>query len=182
MASPHVPVARALRVPRTFAHVPGYLALHDADLRLRKSVDRPGFFVLERRCRRRSPIKTAMRDTSDIHVQGRDGYIHVSTVHPQWLMRPWNILRALKEDGEDLFAKGAMQFADELEYEDRWRRETAKRRRKHEFKALAREMYDLIDRHGGQGGTDRGRISNPGLPDQLKKRRRGHGRPRVTQH
>ena len=111
MASPHQPVARALRLPSTFRHVRDYLALHDSELRIRRSVEQPGMFILERRCRRRPPVHTGRRDASDIHVQARDGYIHVATVHPSYLTRPWNMIRALQKahlSYEDLALPGQM--------------------------------------------------------------------------
>lgn len=165
MASPHVPVARALRLPRAFAHVAGYLAIVDADLRIRRSVEKRGMYVIERRCRRRSAIHTGLRDGSDIHVQRRDGYIHVATVHPSYLLRPWNIVRELLTQGEDVWMRGgANRVEDELEYEEGWRRETNKRRRRERFRSAAREMWHLLNRHGNGDGTEVTRFNNPGLP------------------
>jgi hypothetical protein len=164
VASPHVPLPLALQLPRTFRHVPGYLALHDADLRIRRSVERSGLFVLERRCRRRPATNTGMRNRSDMHVQARDGYIHVATVHPAYLMRPWNIVNALKSEGEDLWAAGGhAKVANEAEYEDRWHRETRKRRRLGLFRNIAAEFFDIGNRLGNKDGTDRTRINNPGV-------------------
>lgn len=163
MASPHVPVARALRLPAAYAHVAGYLAQHDPDLRLRKSAERPHLYVLERRCRRRPATNTGMRDRSDMHVQARDGYIHVSTVHPSFLDKPWNIVRALQEEGADLFASGgALKVADELKYEEDWARETRRRRRRGLYRDMAREAFDVQDRIGNRDGTERVRIAAPG--------------------
>ncbi len=164
MASPHVPVPRELRLPAAYVHVAGYLAQHDGDLRLRRSVERPHLYVLERRCRRRPAVNTGMRDRSDMHVQARDGYIHVATVHPSYLDKPWNIVRALKEEGEDLFATGAQKVADELKYEAEWMRETRRRRRRGLYRNIALEAFDVLARTGNGDGTERTRISAPGLP------------------
>ena len=165
MASPHVPVSRELRLPAAYAHVAGYLAQHDPDLRLRRSAERPHLYVLERRCRRRPATNTGMRDRSDMHVQARDGYIHVATVHPSYLDKPWNIIRALKEEGADLFAEGGAQHvADELAYEAAWQRETRRRRRRGLYRDIARDAFDVLDRVGNGDGTERVRISAPGRP------------------
>lgn len=155
--SPH------LALPRRWRHVNDYLQAQDPDLRIRASVERPGMFVLERRCRRRPATNTAMADLSDMHVQARDGFIHVSTVHQEWLNKPWNILRALRTEGVDLWAyKSSEAFVDELEYEERWQRETRRRRRKEDGIAYYREMFDLLSRIGNRDGTEVSRFNNPG--------------------
>ena len=157
--SPH------LGLPRRWRHVPDYLAAHDPDLRIRASVERPGWFVLERRCRRRPAVNTAMRDLSDLHVQARDGFIHVCIVHPEWLNKPWNIVRALRDEGVDLWAyKAPDAFADEVEYEEHWQRETRRRRRREDGLAYYREMFDVLGRLGNPDGrNEKTRFSNPGL-------------------
>lgn len=151
--------------------MPGYLALHDPELRIRRSVERPALFILERRCRRRPAVHTGLGNTTDIHVQARDGYIHVARVHPAWLIRPWNIIRALHEEGADLFAVGASKFADEIEYEDWWQKETRRRRRKNDFRQRALEMYDLAARAGDKTTKkERTRFNNPGMPKPRQTR------------
>lgn len=164
MASPQVPLPRALQLPRTFRYVAGYLALHDADLRIRRSVERAGLYVLERRCRRRPVVNTGMRTRSDMHVQARDGYIHVATVHSSYLSRPWNIVRALRQEGTDLWAAGGhAKVANELDYEQEWARETRRRRRFGLFRDIAVDFFDVGNRLGNKDGTERTRISHPGV-------------------
>ena len=103
-----------LRLPPRYRHVQDYLASFDGDLRMRRSVERRELYVLERRVRR-SPTNLGMPGVSDLHVQAR-GFIHVSTVHPQWLERPWAIVAGLTESGVDLWDHGgASRLADELE-------------------------------------------------------------------
>lgn len=154
-------VARSLALPRRWRHVNDYLQGQDPDLRLRASVERTGFYVLERRCRRRPSVNTGMCDLSDMHVQARDGFIHVALCHPEWLNKPWNILRALRDEGVDLWAyKAPDAFADELEYEERWQRETRRRRRREDGHAYYREMFDIL----GRLGNERTRFNNPGRP------------------
>lgn len=157
VVSPH------LALPRACASVNDYLQAHDADLRIRRSVERPDLFILERRCRRRPSVNTAMSDLSDMHVQARDGFIHVSTVHPSWLLKPWNILRALRDEGVDTWAyASSTALADELEYEEQWTRETRRRRRQDDGKAYYREMFDILSRVGNGDGTEVSRFQNPG--------------------
>lgn len=168
MAGDHVPVPRHLRVEPCFAHVLGYLQRHDPQLRLRKSVER-GYrqqtgceYVLERRARRRNVSNAGLRDQSDLHVQRRDGYVHVSLVHRNFLHRPWNLIRALKEEGEDLFVKGAARVADEIEYEEAWMKESRRRRRLGLLRDIAVDAYDPLSRMGNKDGSERTRISNVG--------------------
>jgi hypothetical protein len=152
-----------LALPRRWRHVNDYLQAQDPDLRIRASVERPGFYILERRCRRRPAVNTAMADLSDMHVQARDGFIHVSTVHSEWLNKPWNILRALRDEGVDLWAyKSAEAFDDELTYEEHWQRETRRRRRREDGVAYYREMFDVLSRLGNNDGTEVSRFTNPG--------------------
>lgn len=153
-----------LAPPRRWRHVNDYLQAHDPDLRLRASVERPGWFVLERRTRRRPAVNTAMPDLSDMHVQARDGYIHVSLVHSEWLNKPWNIIARLRDEGVDLWAyKSSEAFADELEYEEHFVRETRRRRRQEDGRAYYREMFDVLSRLGNTDGTEKTRFPNPGL-------------------
>jgi hypothetical protein len=161
MSTPHVPVPAHLQLPPEFEDVPGYLALVDPDLRIRKSAEVGHLYVLERRCRRAPAVNTGMRDTSDMHIQARDGYIHVSGVHPSFLRKPWNIVRALREQGADLWvAGGATRFTDELEYEERWAEETKKRRRRERYREIAADAFAPMQRLNING--ERSRISNVG--------------------
>lgn len=165
----HVPLGRDIMLPRAYWHVYEYLARHDSSLRIRRSIEWVGHYVIERRCRRAPSVNTAMREASDAHIQARDGYIHVSTVHPQWLERPWNIIRALKEEGADLWAQGgAEKVNDELCYEENWQRETRRRRRYGLFRDIAAESYDTVNRLGaGKERSGRTRISNAGVPQPV---------------
>jgi hypothetical protein len=156
----HITVEPELQLPPEFADVPGLLELHDPDLRLRRSVDRPELYVLERRCRRAPAVNIGMHIRSDLHVQARDGYIHVATTNAAWLFKPWNLLRALKTEGADLWAEGgAAKWADEQEYEEHWLKESRKRRRLGLYRDIASEGYDLLNRMPGQ----RSRINNAGV-------------------
>jgi hypothetical protein len=158
-------VPRHLALPRAYRHVNDYLQAHDPDLRLRASVERPGWYVLERRCRRQSAVNTCMAERTDIHVQARDGYIHVAIVHPEYLNKPWNMVRQLRDEGVDLWAQTADQVADELEYEERLVRESRRRRRQEDGRAMYREIFDILGRLGNPvGRNERTRFSNPGLP------------------
>jgi hypothetical protein len=160
--TPHVPVPDHLALPAEFEDVPGYLALIDPDLRIRRSAEAENLFVLERRCRRAPAVNTGMRDVSDMHVQARDGYIHVASVHPNWLRKPWNIVRALREEGIDLWAEGgAAKVDDELLYEEQWAKETRRRRRRGLYRDIARDAHGPMQRLNIGGA--RSRISNAGV-------------------
>lgn len=162
--TPHVPLPRHLQLERRFRYVQDYLVQFDADLRVRKSAEHPVLYVIERRLRNRPAANIGMADLSDMHVQARDGYVHISTMHPSWLARPWNIVRELKESGVDLWdSGGAGRIADELEYEELWADITRKRRRRQLFRDIALEGYDVLSRMG----HDRTRISVPGRRDEL---------------
>jgi hypothetical protein len=142
-------------MPPRFRYVNDYLVQFDADLRIRRSAEKPFYFVLERRIRNKPAANLGMRDLSDMHVQARDGYIHISTVHPQWLERPWNIVRELKDEGADLWDQGGYgRVVNEVEYEEQWQRVTRKRRRRQLFREIALDGYDLLERRAGA------RISN----------------------
>jgi hypothetical protein len=162
-------VPKHLELPRAYRAVNDYLQAHDPDLRLRRSVERDGWFVLERRCRRQSSVNTAMAERTDIHVQARDGYVHVALTHPEFLNKPWNIVRKLRDEGADLWAEGgAAQFADDLEYEERLVKECRKRRRQEDGRDFYREQFDILGRMGNpEGRNERTRFSNPGLPAGL---------------
>jgi hypothetical protein len=156
----HVPVERELRVPPCYAHVEGFLQRHDADLRLRRSLTHPTCFVLERRCRRRPAANVGIQPVLDHHVQVRDGYIHVSTVHASWLERPWRIVEALTHEGRDLWAVagGLARLDSEERYEERWAKETKRRKRREMFKEIFREGRATLQRMAGS------RISHAGMP------------------
>lgn len=157
----HVRVPPHLRTDPEFRYVEGILQAFDPDLRLRKSVERPTFHVLERKCRRRPAVNAGLGDHSDLHVQARDGYIQVSLVHWQWLCRPANIITALQDEGVDLFAKSGMEVADELEYEERWTKESRRRRRLGLLRDIAADSHDPISRMEGT------RVNSAGVVSQL---------------
>lgn len=159
----HVATPDALKIPAAFEGVITLMRLHDPGLRVRKSVEKRDLFILERKCIRKPAINTRMRDLSDMHVQARDGYIHVATVHPNWMRRPWNIMRALKTEGVDLWAEGgAAKVSDAMEYEEQWMRETRRRRRMGLYRDIAVDGFNTLNRLNIDG--ERTRINNPGLP------------------
>lgn len=161
----HVPLPPELALPPAYAGAQAFLERHDPMLRLRRSTETSRFYVLERRCRRQTINHLGSRDLSDMHVQARDGYIHVSLVNPQLVLRPWVIVERLKTEGVDLFAQSASQVADDEDYEERWRRETRKRRRMGLYRDIAKESYDILARLGdGAARLNRTRFNNPGMP------------------
>lgn len=160
--SSHVDVPEHLRVPVEYEDVIGFLRLVDPALRLRRSAEARNLFILERRCTRSPAVNTSMRDLSDMHIQKRDGYIHVASVHPSFLPKPWNIVRALKTEGADLWAEGgAQQWASEQEYEEAWMKETRRRRRLGLYRDIAVDGFDALNRHNI--GGERSRINSAGV-------------------
>lgn len=159
----HVPVPEHLALPAHFEDVPGYLAFVDPDLRIRRSAEAANLYILERRCRRAPAVNTGMRDQSDMHIQARDGYIHVASVHPAYLTKPWNMVRALTQEGVDLWAQGGAEaVSNELDYEERWAKETRRRRRLGLYRDIAVDGFDTLNRLNN--GGERSRINAPGLP------------------
>jgi len=163
----HARVRPHLRLEPEFRHVEAILQTFDPDLRLRKSAERAGFYCLERKCRRRPAVNAGLGDHTDLHVQARDGYVHVSLVHWQWLTRPENIINALKNEGEDLFAKGGHQVADEAEYEEAWTKETRRRRRYGLLRDIAVDAFDPLSRLGNGDGTEVTRFKNVGTASHI---------------
>lgn len=160
----HVRVDPALALPGCFRYVNDYLWGVDPQLRLRRSVDNPQVYVLERQVQRSRPIQTSQRMT-DRAIQARDGYIHVTTVHPLYLEHPARIVAALRSDHNDLWAEGgAKRWCDEAEAEEAAAKQRRRAARKDNFRAIAAEGFDILDRTGGVGGTERTRMNNPGVP------------------
>lgn len=159
----HVAVPRHLRLPAFLEGVLAVVQLHDPDLRVRRSAEKHELFVIERRCRKAPAVNTSMANLSDMHVQARDGYIHVATTNLAWMLRPWNIMRALTQEGVDLWAAGgAQRVADEEEYEEQWAKETRRRRRLGLYRDIATDGWNTLSRMNIAG--ERSRINNPGLP------------------
>ncbi|MCC6989949.1 MAG: hypothetical protein IT181_13170 [Acidobacteria bacterium] len=164
MASPHVALPSELGLPPHLEDAQRFLERWDPLLRLRRSAETGRFYVLERRCRRQTINHLGSRTLSDAHVQARDGYIHVSLVHPQLALRPWVIVERLQTEGIDLFASSAAQVSSDLEYEEAWMRETRRRRRLQLYRDVSSEAFDTLARLGeGPGRVNRTRFSNPGV-------------------
>lgn len=161
----HVPVSRRLALPRRYWFAQRVIEAYDKLLRLRKSAERPDLYILERRIRRKPVANSGMRDVSDMHIQARDGYLHVASVHPSFVVKPHRLIYNLLAQGVDLWASGgADKVADELEYEEDWAKITRKRRRLSLFRDIALDHYDLLNRRGNADGTDRTRLSVPAMP------------------
>lgn len=176
MLSPHVPVDPELRLPRHYAYVEDYLRVHDGALRLRRSLDQPGFYVVERRVSRSKPVHTSLY--SDAMVAARDGYVHVSHVHPWFMERPARIIAKLRGDQNDLWREGgARQLDATLRRQEHDARVERREKRRAWARDVASEAFDALDRLGGIGGTERTRLNNAGLPAQTSLR----GDPGITE-
>lgn len=154
--SVHVPIEPALRLDAGFAYVEDYLRVADPLLRLRKSASQPGFFVLERQCKRGRPIHTTRRDLSDGQIAARDGYMHVSTVHRYYLDRPARIVALLHEQGADLHQPGGYVKVDnDLRRADSDARAYRRQKRREKFTEIAADAFDIQARLGLNGGKTR---------------------------
>lgn len=158
----HVDLPEELALPWDLAYVQDYLRVVDPDLRIRVSVERSDLFILERRVRRRPMTNLGMKDGSDFHVQMRDGYVHISTVDPSWLHRPWRMVEVLKDIGMDVWDWGGFQKVDnELRYEEQLQKLTRRQRRMSLFRGIAADAHDVLTRLNI--GGRRTRFNNPGL-------------------
>lgn len=123
-----------------------------------------------------------MLDSSDLHVQARDGYIHVSTVHPAWLEKPWNIIAALFEEGRDVWAAGGHEnVIDEIEYEEKWIAESRVRRRMGLYRNIAIDAYGPLSALGNRDGTERTQVSMNGVrPHHRRPVNNTHARKSIS--
>ena len=177
MLSPHVPVDPELRIPRHYAYVEDYLRAHDDALRLRRSLDVPGFYLIERRLSRSKVVHTSCY--TDAMIAARDGYIVVTHVHPWYLDRPARIVAKLRGDDNDLWAAGGAQAVDQkLRTAENEARSYRRFKRRQWTRDVASEAFDTLDRVGGRGGTERVRINNAGLPAHQTSLR---GDPGITE-
>lgn len=158
--SAHVVVEPGLALDPSVRYVEDILRVSDPQLRLRRSIDTPGHFVLERRVRR-SKVMATSRRLSDRGIQARDGYIHITTVHPWWLQHPDRIVARLHEDGEDLHRVGFDTVDRQLRQADADARAQRRARRYDHFAHIAAEGYDLRQRVGHEG-VGKYRINNVG--------------------
>lgn len=161
---PHILPPAILALPANYAYVEGILRNYDPALRLRKSIDQPHMYVLERRLSRSVTAGTSRRDGSDLQLQASEGYIHVGLVHPSYLAHPDRILQQLKAS-DSWAAGGANAMAAAYEADEWYRDEEQRRKRKEWFRDIAKESFDILDRVGGIGGTERMRFNNPGIPE-----------------
>jgi hypothetical protein len=161
----HVPLDPVMALPPWYRYVQDYLWRYDPALRMRRSVDHAGQYVLERRVTRSRPIHTDRHDLSDRQIQARDGYVEVSVVHPWYLDRPTRMLAKLLGEGADLWREGgAARVAAQMEATEAQARADRRWTRRQMLRDRAKEGFDLLDRLGGIGGTERMRINNAGLP------------------
>ena len=179
--SAYVPAGeRWLRLDPAWQLVEDQIRAVDPALRLRKSIDHPGFCVLERR-RVHGPPSTLdpTAHLTDAKVAARDGYVHVSHVHPVYLGAPDRILEGLRAHGNDLGAAGnnAAQWWDRFVRVDRDERAARSAAREIEMRLRARAAFPLMDRVGNaEGHNERTRMNNAGgdVRFNITDRRRVH--------
>lgn len=168
----HPAVAPEITLPPQYVAAEQLMRQFDSALRVRRSVQHPGFYVLERRTSRTKPMhietqydELGNEKPSDMKVATRDGYLFISHVHPHFLDEPNRILEQLRAHGNDLQAPGnnAARAFDQMVRD----REEAKARRAafqlDEWDAYFRESFDILDRVGDQHShAERMRLNNAG--------------------
>lgn len=154
-----------LRLPAHLQWVEDHLRGTDGALRLRRSNEVAGFFVLERKVSFGPPIHTK-RPHSDAWIACRDGYLFLSHVHPALVANPLELVMRLRADGGDMHAagNGAKQTYDRIVSEKadadaKWEKDV-----EDTFEHYYREGHDTLQRMGDAHGIGRFRINNAGLP------------------
>jgi hypothetical protein len=153
----------------------------DPALRLRRSVDHAGFFVLERLTTNTKPVDTSASGLTDVKMATRDGYLHVAHVHPFFVHHPDKLLERLLENDNDLWRQGtghigsaADRYVRELATEQDEAKAHRKRHRRQESEGFYAESFDVLDRLGDRHShAERTRINNAGpVPLKVTDRRR----------
>ena len=109
----------------------------DRFLRVRRSLDNPGAFVLERKTR--YLIERPFVYNTDRQVKLKDDYQQVLVFWPREVNRVYDFLRRF-----DIQRVGAKQMADELDARDDYERARAEADRISEFEAKGSEAYDFL--------------------------------------
>lgn len=172
----HVTPPAEWALPEQFAASERVLRAHDPALRLRRSVDHAGFFVLERLTTNTKPVDTSAAGLTDVKMATRDGYLVVSVVHPQFVHHPDRLLDRLLANGNDLWTQGtghigsaADRYIRELATEQDEAKAHRKRHRRQEAEGFYAESFDVLDRLGDKHShAERTRINNAGATGPLK--------------
>lgn len=166
----HVKPPAEWALPDQFAKTERVLQAYDPALRLRRSIDHAGYFVLERLTANTKPVDTSARGLTDLKMATRDGYLHVAHVHPFFVHHPDKFLERLLSNDNDLWKQGtghigsaADRYIGELRTEQDDARANRRRHRRQEWEAFYAEGYDTLDRLGDKHShAERTRINNAG--------------------
>jgi hypothetical protein len=172
----HVKPPTEWALPDRFAATERVLRAYDPALRLRRSIDHAGFFVLERLTANTKPVDTSAAGLTDTKMTSRDGYLHVAHVHPFFVHHPDKLLERLLANGNDMWKSGtghlgsaADQYIREMKTEQDEAKANRRRHRLQEFEGFYAESYDVLDRLGdSKSHAERTRINNAGAPEPLK--------------
>jgi hypothetical protein len=168
----HVLPSSELLLPESYAGVQVSLRAFDAELRLRRSVELEGCYVLERRAswtrpphvdRKHDELGNQVPD--DLLVSTRDGYHFIAHVSQWFMERPDKIVEELRANDNDLHAPGNnAEQAFQKMVSDRAAAHAKKRAfRLDEWGGFYRETFDILDRIGDTGShAERMRINNAG--------------------
>jgi hypothetical protein len=177
----HVKPPAEWALPDQFAATEKVLRAYDSALRLRRSIDHAGFFVLERLTMNTKPVDTSIAGLTDLKMTTRDGYLHVATVHPFFVHHPDQMLERLLANGNDMWKSGtghvgsaADRYIRDLATEQDNAKAARKEKRISEFGDYYAESFDVLDRLGDRTShAERTRINNAGTePVKVTDRRR----------
>jgi hypothetical protein len=168
--SDHVKPPAEWALPDEFAASERVLRAYDPALRLRRSVDHAGFFVLERLTTHTKPVDTSAAGLTDLKMATRDGYLHVAHVHPFFVHHPDKLLERLLSNDNDLWTQGtghigsaADRYIRELATEQDDARVNRRRHRRQESEGFYAESFDVLDRLGDRHShAERTRLNNAG--------------------
>jgi hypothetical protein len=166
----HVKPPAEWALPDQFVKTERVLQAYDSALRLRRSIDHAGFFVLERLTANTKPVDTTAAGLTDLKMATRDGYLHVAHVHPFFVHHPDTLLERLLSNDNDLWTQGtghigsaADRYVRELATEQDDARANRKRHRRQEMEGFYAESFDVLDRLGDtRSHAERTRLNNAG--------------------
>jgi hypothetical protein len=172
----HVKPPAEWALPDQFVKTERVLQAYDAALRLRRSIDHAGYFVLERLTINTKPVDTSAAGLTDLKMSTRDGYQHVAHVHPFFVHHPDKLLDRLLDNDNDLWKLGtghvgsaADRYVSELRTEQDDARANRRRHRRQEWEGFYAEGFDTLDRIGDtKSHAERTRINNAGGAEPLK--------------
>lgn len=124
-------------IPRYMREKEQELKRYDRFLRIRRSLDTPGAYVVERKTRYFSDHP--FRRGTDFQVQLKDEYRQILVFYPCDILR---VMPQLKE--HDIQRYGAKYLANQLDHNDDVRREREEAGRLSDLDAIGSDAYDFL--------------------------------------